>query len=169
MNKSCSILQALSGITKQWARRGMLLSCRRETESGGRSKYGISLPRYQAISCSVQNECHKHCVVGLMCVCVLGGGIGFVTIGVHSLLWTARDNKWPHVAVVWVTILFRIRVVSDTDLAPTVVYPELASFFILIGFLNIKLVLQIRLRPFFLTIFPLAILLCDRKVHELLW
>lgn len=73
MNKCCSILQALSGITKQWARRGMLLSCRWGNESGGRSKYGISLPRYQAISCSVQNECYKHCVVGLICVCVCGG------------------------------------------------------------------------------------------------
>jgi len=70
MNKRCSILNALSGITKQWARRGMLLSCRWGNESSGRSKNGISLPRYQAISCSVQNECYKLYVVGLICVCV---------------------------------------------------------------------------------------------------
>ena len=95
MNKCCSILKALSGITKQWARRGMLLSCRWGNESGERSKYSISLPRYQAILCSVQNECYKHCVGGLICVCVCmcGAWIGFVTIRVHSLLWTAGDTK----------------------------------------------------------------------------
>lgn len=37
------------------------------------------------------------------------------------------------------TLLFRIRVVSDTDLGPSAVYPELVYFFfILDGFSNIK-------------------------------
>jgi hypothetical protein len=109
------------------------------------------------------------CVCVCVCVCVCGGGGSALLRCVHSLLRTAGDTKWPHVAVVWVAILFRIRVVSNTDLAPTPVYPELASFFFILNdFSNIKLVLQIRLRPLFLINFPLAVLLCDRKMYELL-